>query len=63
MAVSRRSGSATGKKLFYIALDGRLMAVAIRIASTCPSPKYTPASGICITAPSRSLSTAPNFTG
>jgi len=26
MAVSRRSGSATGKKLFYIALDGRLMA-------------------------------------
>src|SRR5712691_1675589 len=34
MAVSRRSGSATGKKLFYIALDGRLMAVAIRIAST-----------------------------
>ena len=34
MAVSRRSGSAMGKKLFYIALDGRLMAVAIHIAST-----------------------------
>ena len=31
---ARRSGAATGKKLFYIALDGRLMAVAIRIAST-----------------------------
>src|SRR6266446_9926161 len=27
-------------------------------SSTCPSPKYTPASGIRITAPSRSLSTA-----
>jgi len=31
---ARRSGAATGKKLFYIALDGRLMAVAIHIAST-----------------------------
>src|SRR6267142_1651006 len=30
---ARRSGAATGKKLFYIALDGRLMAVPIRIAS------------------------------
>ena len=28
------------------------------LADRCPSPKYTPASGICITAPSRSLSTA-----
>jgi len=33
MAVPRRSGAATGR-IVYIALDGRLMAVSIRIAST-----------------------------